>query len=178
MAIDEAHHAHYAPIVIQRMQNDDIETVADLDKQCFPTPWTAAAYYTEVQNPSAYYVVARNENRIVGYAGMWLIMDEAHITTIGVAPELRGRKIGERVLVHILEEATHRGIRRATLEVRRHNLIAQGLYEKYGFKVVAVRKGYYGNNNEDALVMWTEDMLSPEFLRMLWERREALNQPE
>lgn len=166
------------PISIQRMQNGDVETVAELDKICFPTPWTASAYYTEVHNPSAYYIVARASGRIVGYAGMWVIMDEAHITTIGVDPEFRGRKVGERMLVHLLDEAIHRGARRATLEVRRHNLVAQNLYTKYGFQIVAVRKGYYSNNNEDAFVMWTNDMWSPEFLRLLREHKEELGAAE
>lgn len=166
------------PIRIERMQLEDVEWVADLDKKCFPTPWSISAYTNEVHNPSAYYVVARADGRIVGYAGMWLIMDEAHITTLGVDPEFRGMKIGERVLVHLLDEAVHRGAQRATLEVRRSNRIAQNLYEKYGFHVVAVRKGYYSNNNEDALVMWVDDMWSADFLKTLRIRKEELGQSD
>lgn len=177
MAIEEATEFR-TPITIQRMQTGDVEAVAELDKKCFPTPWTVSAYYTEVHNPSAYYIVARHNSRIVGFAGMWVIMDEAHITTIGVDPDFRGRKIGERMLVHILDEAIHRGARRATLEVRRHNLIAQSLYEKYKFQIVAVRKGYYSNNNEDAFVMWTEDMWDPDFLKLLSQHREELGDSE
>ena len=165
-------------ITILRMEIADVPTVADLDVKCFPTPWTETAYYTEVNNPSAYYAVAKSDGRIVGYAGMWMIMDEAHITTIGVDPEFRGQKIGERVLVHILDEAVNRGMRRATLEVRRTNAVAQNLYAKYGFHTVAVRKGYYANNNEDAFVMWIDDMWSDEFLRTLRVRREALADSE
>ncbi|MDI6828141.1 MAG: GNAT family N-acetyltransferase, partial [Armatimonadota bacterium] len=82
--------------------------VAELDAKCFPTPWSISAYTTEVHNPNAYYIVARHNDRIVGYAGMWLVMGEAHITTIGVDPEFRGRKIGERMLINLLDEAIHR----------------------------------------------------------------------
>ncbi len=161
-------------VLIRKMCNEDVETVAELDKKCFPTPWTVSAYYTEVHNPSAYYIIAEQNGVVIGFAGMWCIMDEAHITTIGVEPELRGRKIGELVLVSLLDEALNRGVHRATLEVRRTNTVAQNLYAKYGFKTMAVRKGYYGNNNEDAFVMWTDDMCEPDFLRLLRQRKDEL----
>ena len=166
-------------IRIERMQSEDVERVAELDRQCFPTPWSVSAYATEIHNPSAYYIVARTlDQRIVGFAGMWLIMDESHITTIGVDPTCRGKKIGERMLINILDEAIHRGARRATLEVRRSNHTAQNLYHKYGFRLAAVRKGYYSNNNEDAFVMWIDDMWEPEFLKALRKRKEELGGKE
>lgn len=164
------------PIVIERMQPEDVDRVVELDAKCFAVPWSASAYNTEVRNPSAYYVVARAAGLIVGYAGMWLIMDEAHITTIGVDPEFQGRKIGERILVNLLGEAVHRGARRTTLEVRRTNAVAQNLYHKYMFHTVAIRKGYYTDNNEDAYVMWVDDMWSAEFLRLFREHKERLAQ--
>ncbi len=164
----------HVPIAIARMQPEDIEQVVELDSKCFPVPWSAGAYNTEVRNPSAYYVVARAGGKIVGYAGMWLIMDEAHITTIGVDPEFRGRKVGERILVNLLEEAIHRGARRATLEVRRTNAVAQNLYHKYDFHTVAIRRAYYTDNNEDALVMWVDDMWNADFLRMFRDHKEQL----
>ena len=163
-----------ANIRIERMQIEDVEEVAELDKKCFPTPWSVSAYSNEVHNPSAYYVVARVDDRIIGFAGIWLIMEEAHITTIGVDPEFRGQKIGERILVHLLEEAIHRGARRATLEVRKTNFIAHKLYDKYMFRTVAVRKGYYTSNNEDALVMWVDDMWNSDFLKNFRRRKEEL----
>ena len=175
MVVDKAVGIHPS-IRIERMGLEDVEQVAELDKKCFPTPWSASAYVTEIHNPSAYYIVAKTDGRIVGYAGIWLIMDEAHITTIGVAPEFRGKKIGERILASLLDEAIHRGARRATLEVRKHNHVAQNLYQKYGFHVVAVRKGYYTNNNEDALVMWVDNMQSPEFLKALRINKERLRE--
>ncbi|MGB9587253.1 MAG: ribosomal protein S18-alanine N-acetyltransferase [Armatimonadota bacterium] len=163
------------PVHIEQMRETDVEEVAELDKKCFPSPWSASAYRNEVHNPSAYYIVARMDDRIIGYAGMWLIMDEAHITTIGVDPEFRGKGLGERILVSLLEEALHRGARRATLEVRKSNIVAQNLYHKYCFHAVAVRRGYYTNNGEDAIVMWVDDMWGEEFLKTLRKHREELN---
>lgn len=163
-----------ADVRIEQMRVEDVEAVAELDKKCFPSPWSVSAYMNEAHNSSAYYVVARVHDRIIGFAGMWLIMDEAHITTIGVDPDLRGQKIGERILIHILDEAIHRGARRVTLEVRKSNIVAQNLYDKYMFHTVAVRKAYYTNNNEDALVMWIDDMWSTDFLKTLRTRKEEL----
>lgn len=167
-----------AQIHIERMRMGDVERVTELDEKCFPAPWSIHAYRTEVNNPSAYYVVARVDDAIVGYAGMWIIMDEAHITTIGVDPNFRGKKIGKRLLVNILDEAMHRGARRATLEVRRHNPPAQNLYHKYGFHQVAIRKGYYTNNNEDAFIMWIDDMLDADFLKNFEKHKEELGLTE
>ncbi|MHB1001891.1 MAG: ribosomal protein S18-alanine N-acetyltransferase [Armatimonadota bacterium] len=164
----------YLLMQIERMKYEDVEQVAALDEICFPTPWSVSAYATETHNPAGYYIVARENETIIGYAGEWLIMDEAHITTIGVAPEHRGKKIGERLLVDILEEAIHRGARRATLEVRKNNTVAQNLYVKYHFHAVSIRKGYYTNNNEDAIVMWIDDMWDPGFLKNFRKYKEAL----
>jgi ribosomal-protein-alanine N-acetyltransferase len=164
-------------IQIEPMRIDDVEQVAALDEKCFPTPWSESAYITEVYNQSAFYVVARIGEQVVGYAGAWLIMDEAHITTLGVDPEYQGRGIGERLLASLLEEAIRRGVERSTLEVRRHNYVAQRLYRKYGFCPVAVRKGYYTNNNEDGIVMWIEDMRDPGFLQVFAKNEEALGEP-
>ncbi|MHB1455527.1 MAG: ribosomal protein S18-alanine N-acetyltransferase [Armatimonadota bacterium] len=149
---------YISPMII-----DDVEYVAELDRICFPTPWSVSAYITETHNPAGFYIVAREDERIVGFAGEWLVMDEAHITTIGVDPQYRRRKIGERMLICLLDEAISRGAKRVSLEVRRYNHTAQTLYKKYMFEEMAIRKRYYTNNNEDALVMWINDMQSPEF---------------
>lgn len=147
-------------ICIDKMVRTDVPRVMEIEKQCFSTPWHESAYLTELSNRSAYYAIARVDDKIVGYSGMWIIMDEAHITTIGVDPEYRGRKIGEQVLIAMLEEAQRRGARRATLEVREHNEVAQNLYRKYGFIPIAIRRGYYSDNGENAVVMWIDDMFS------------------
>lgn len=159
---------------ISLMTIDDVEFVAELDKVCFPTPWSVSAYITETHNPAGFYIVAREDDKIVGFAGEWLVMDEAHITTIGVDPQYRRKKIGESMLICLLDEATKRGARRVSLEVRRYNNAAQTLYKKYMFEYAAIRKGYYSNNNEDAIVMWINDMQSPEFKELFDKNRKAL----
>jgi ribosomal-protein-alanine N-acetyltransferase len=135
----------------------------EIEVECFPTPWHESAYLTELANRSAHYIVACADSRIVGYAGMWIIMDEAHITTLGVARDCRGTKIGEQLLVRLLDEAMRRGARRATLEVRQSNAAAQSLYRKYGFVAAAIRRGYYTDNRENAVVMWIDNVTSPSF---------------
>jgi len=145
------------------MEREDLPRVMDIERECFPVPWSESAYLTEITNRSAYYVVATLGGVIAGYAGMWTVMDEAHITTIGVAGEFRGRKIGEQLMMALIDEAMRRGARRATLEVRQSNSVAQGLYRKLGFVPAAIRRGYYTDNHENAVVMWIDDMCAPVF---------------
>lgn len=106
--------------------------------------------------------VAPPSERVVGFAGMWLMLDEAHVTTIGVKPELRGQGLGELLFARLIEIAMEVGARRATLEVRVSNQPAQALYRKYGFRDEGVRRRYYSDNNEDALIMWSDRLASPE----------------
>src|SRR5688500_2820652 len=105
-----------------------------------------------------------NEPRIVGFAGMWTMFDEAHITTIGVEPEQRGMGLGELLLVALTDEALRRGAEWLTLEVRKGNDPAQGLYRKYDFVVQGVRRRYYSDNNEDAYIMWSPSLRDPVYL--------------
>jgi len=158
-------------LIIERMLTDDVPAVMAVDRLCFPTPWSENAYRSEMGNVSAHYLVARlparagragaaREGRLVGFAGGWIVMDEAHITTIGVHPDYRRRGIGEQLFTALLEEARARGVRRATLEVRESNRGAQSLYAKYGFVPIARRRRYYSDTDEDAIVMWVEDLQS------------------
>ncbi len=162
-------------IEIREMGNDDVPKIMDIERECFATPWHESAYYTEIANRSAYYIVACVDSTIVGYAGMWVIMDESHITTLGVARTQRGRKIGEQLLVGLLDEAIKRRARRSTLEVRQSNEVAQGLYRKYGFIPAAIRRGYYTDNHENAVVMWIDNLTSASYsnkYRVLKQRLE------
>jgi [ribosomal protein S18]-alanine N-acetyltransferase len=111
---------------------------------------------------------------IVGYAGLWLMTDEAHITTIAVDPDFQGNGIGELLVVALIDRARQIGARWLTLEVRVSNDVAQRLYEKYTFKEMGVRRRYYSDNGEDALVMWTDPVDSETFLNTLARNREAL----
>jgi ribosomal-protein-alanine N-acetyltransferase len=141
-------------LAITPMARDDLDRVVAIERQCFPTAWRRESYERELLNSNARYLVAAVGARVVGYAGMWVIPPEAHITTIAVEPEYRRRGIGERLLVALLEAAQDMGASRVTLEVRESNQIARTLYEKYGFEAVAYMRGYYPDTGEDAVVMW------------------------
>src|SRR5713226_4051356 len=156
-------------LIIERMLTDDVPAVMAVDHLCFPSPWSENAYRSEMGNVSAYYLVARlperawgadagHRGRLVGFGGAWIVMDEAHVTTIGVHPEYRRHGIGERLFAALLEEARERGVRRATLEVRESNRGAQALYARFGFIPIARRRRYYSDTDEDAIVMWVENL--------------------
>lgn len=112
--------------------------------------------------------------RVVGYAGLWLMVDEAHITAIAVAPPYRGFGVGELMMLSMVDVAREIGAQFLTLEVRVSNSVAQGLYRKYGFKDTGVRRRYYSDNNEDALIMWSDPLESPGFLQMIDHHRQDL----
>jgi ribosomal-protein-alanine N-acetyltransferase len=155
------------PVSIEPMRSADVDAVSDIERRAYPSPWQERAYRVEIGNRAARYFVARLGGKVVGYGGMWVIMDEAHITTLAVAPEQRGKKIGERLLQELMEEAYLMGASRATLEVREKNIVAQRLYRKYGFREAAIRKNYYSDNHENAVVMWVDDINSPFFRERL-----------
>ena len=144
-------------LVVEAMRLIDLPTVHDIERRSFSTPWPAHAYRTELEtNRLAHYRVARANGRVVAYAGIWLMVDEAHITTFAVEPAWRRRRIGETLLLALLDLAIERGALEATLEVRLSNLAARRLYEKYGFRPVGIRPRYYSDNTEDALIMTTD----------------------
>ena len=162
-------------VILRPMRLDDIQHVSRLERRCYSLPWSSSAYVTEVGNPSAYYTVATElDGTVVGYAGMWVNMGEAHITTIAVDPLQRGRKIGERLLLDLLEEGMARGADHSTLEVRERNQVAHNLYRKYGFEDVAIRKNYYSDNGENARIMWANDLKSPAYQAMLRDHKARL----
>jgi len=137
------------------MRVEDIETICDIEKESFTTPWTAGAFHNELTNNHfAHYLVMELNGVIVGYGGMWLIMDEAHVTNVAVRQSFRGRKLGERLMLQLQSAAVFLGAERITLEVRASNIIAQRLYAKLGFIPAGLRKGYYTDNGEDAIIMW------------------------
>ena len=140
---------------IRPITSADIDAVWNIEKMYFTLPWSRLSLALEVErNKCARYFVAESEGTILGYAGMWLVLDEAHITNIAVHPLARRRGIGEALLRALMAEAYLLRIERITLEVRDSNTAAQSLYEKLGFVRVGRRKGYYSDNNEDAIIMW------------------------
>ncbi len=144
-------------IIMEVMQPKDINSVYEIELLSFSSPWSKATFLSEIiENRFATYIVARLEGQIIGYGGMWLIIDEAHITTLAVLPAYRKRKLGGKILSALIDLAEQIGALRLTLEVRVSNLPARKLYEKYGFVVRGVRKKYY--QDEDAYIMWKDDL--------------------
>ena len=163
-------------LMIEAMRLEDLEEVQRIELASFSTPWPSNAYRSELEtNRLASYLVARIDDKVVGYGGMWLMVDEAHITTFAVHPAWRRRRIGERLLLAFLDLARDRRAREATLEVRLSNLPARRLYEKYGFRPVGLRPRYYSDNNEDALIMTTEPLSDPRFRERIERLRAALD---
>lgn len=144
-------------ISFRSMNLTDIDRILEIEYQSFAAPWSRAAFEGElVRNHFARYFVVEVDGYAVGYAGMWLIIDEAHITNIAIDPAFRGKKLGELLLRQMMTVAVWNGATRMTLEVRVSNKKAQHLYEKLGFRSYGVRKGYYSDNGEDAIIMWAE----------------------
>ncbi|MFD1954152.1 ribosomal protein S18-alanine N-acetyltransferase [Paenibacillus thailandensis] len=135
----------------------DIPAVEEIEQEAFATPWTVEAFMNELTNNMfAKYIVMEQDGELIGYGGMWVIVDEAHVTNIAVRADCRGRGYGEQLMKELQRKAVSFGADRMTLEVRVTNTVAQNLYRKLGFEPSGLRPGYYSDNNEDALIMWAE----------------------
>ena len=162
---------------IESMTFDDIPAVHRIERASFSVPWPDDAYRNELAtNRMASYIVARTDDAIVGFAGLWVMVDEAHVTTFAVDPRWRRRGIGERLLLALLDVAVARRAREATLEVRLSNMPARRLYEKYGFRPVGIRPRYYSDNGEDALIMTTDALDSVGMRERVADLRAALDE--
>lgn len=142
---------------VAAMVEDDLDEVLAIERVSYPTPWTRESFLFELRhNPFAWNVVARLEGRVVGYVSAWRTDRELRINNIAIRPDARGRGLGRELLGWLLREATARGCREASLEVRPSNRVARSLYESFGFREVSRRRGYYQDNHEDAIVMALE----------------------
>ncbi len=147
-------------ITIDRMTKDDLEGIFEVEQTAFPIPWPISSFEEELKNILATYLVAKYENKVIGYIGMWFVMDECHITNVAVHSDYRKQKVAERLVQKMFELCKEHECTYATLEVRKNNFPAQNLYKKFGFREEALRKGYYQNpdgTREDALVMSIEN---------------------
>jgi ribosomal-protein-alanine N-acetyltransferase len=161
---------------VDPMQASDIAQVHEIERLSFSTPWPAYAFEQELRgNRLARYVVARAETpegqRVVGFAGVWMMVDEAHITTFGVHPGWRRQGVGRSLLLQLMELALELGARRMTLEVRVSNTPAQELYRRFGFAVAGTRQRYYTDDGEDAFVMTTPDLDRPSMQALVADER-------
>lgn len=135
----------------------DIADVVKIEEEAFATPWTAEVFEHEMTgNNYAHYIVATNEEKVIGHCGMWIVLDECHITNIAVLKEYRGHGIGEKLLRESIQLCEELDVKLMTLEVRVSNEVAQNMYRKLGFQDGGIRKNYYTDDREDALVMWVE----------------------
>ncbi|MDF1510001.1 ribosomal protein S18-alanine N-acetyltransferase [Robertmurraya sp. DFI.2.37] len=142
-------------LTFREMEEKDIDQIVFIENESFTSPWSRESFVNELtKNRFALYTVLEDEDGVFGYCGVWIIVDEAHITNIAVLPKYRGKKLGEALLKKVMEIAKEKGAKTMTLEVRVSNHIAQSLYRKLGFQNGGIRKSYYTDNHEDALVMW------------------------
>ena len=153
---------------ILAMRRRHLRSVLRIEARAYPVPWSMSLFLSELalRSTRAYYV-AYVGRQLVGYAGLMMTLDDGHITTIAVDPPWHRHKVGSRLLLALTKEALRRGATSLTLEVRLHNKGAQHLYRKFGFRPVGVRKNYYAETKEDALVMWAEDVATPEYAKLL-----------
>lgn len=145
-------------IILRDMKEDDIEDILEIESQSFTTPWDKNAFLVELrENILAQYIVAEADEKVIGYAGIWKILNEGHITNIAVLKDYRGKGVGSLLIEGLIWYCMKNDIDRMTLEVRKSNTIAQNLYKKYGFVESGIRPKYYGDNKEDAIIMWRDN---------------------
>ena len=146
-------------ILVRPMAIADVDGVMAVEKDSFSTPWSRSAFEEELaQNRLARYIVAEEDGQVVGYAGMWLVINEAHVTNVAVSGSRRGEGIGRLLMETLMKLARENGMGSMTLEVRVSNMVARHLYETLGFAEAGIRKNYYSETKEDALILWREKL--------------------
>ena len=157
-----------AELEIARMRRRHLRGVMAIERQVYPRPWSPSLFLAEMaESANRTYLVAKLGRDVVGYAGLISYGDEAHVTTIAVDPAHHRRKIGTRLLYELVQSAIDMGARAVSLEVRVSNWGAQRLYQRFGFRPVGVRKNYYQETGEDALIMWADDVYTADYIDMI-----------
>lgn len=142
-------------LFVRKMTLDDVPAVYEIEMASFTVPWSKDALEREItSNNFALYHVAEMEGKVIGYCGMWIVYDQVQVTNIAILPEYRGNQYGEKLLGFVINEARLHGGKMLSLEVRVSNTPARSLYEKFGLQPGGIRKQYYTDDLEDALVMW------------------------
>lgn len=162
-------------VVLRQMGTDDIDAVMAVERAAFSSNWPATAFQRELtQNAMARYLVLEVDGQIAGFGGLWLMLDEAHIVTVAVEPSFRRKGLGRFIVHGLVQLAECEGMEAATLEVRVSNVAARALYGRYGFYEVGLRKKYYADNQEDAVIMTTEALASDAYRRRFQRLAEEL----
>ena len=139
-----------------RPRDEHLSAIMEIEREAYPEPWTTGMFREEMRSKRSYFYVAFVAGEIIGYSGIWLVLDEAHITSVTVGVNHRGLGYGREQLMHLFDIGAEKDVRAFTLEVRESNLPARNQYESEGFRAVGVRKGYYSTTQEDAIVMLRE----------------------
>ena len=142
------------------LESSHIAQILEIENRIHGAPWSEKSFRNELNHPQGVFLVAIADGRVAGYGGFWMVVDEAHITTVAVDPDLQGKGLGKRLMLELLDRAKARKMTCSTLEVRASNDRAIGLYQKLGYVTTACRKAYYPDNREDAIVMWLHDLQS------------------
>lgn len=151
-------------VVIGPMRRRHLRSVLKIEQQVYPRPWSMGLFMSELAyRESRVYLTARVGSSVVGYGGLMLVTDDGHVTTLAVDPRWHRHKLGTRVLLALARAGIEQGARNLTLEVRASNAPAQALYRAFGFAPAGVRKGYYVETHEDAIVMWANDVDTPAY---------------
>ena len=167
-----------APTIITPMRRRHLRQVLRIDHAVYPRPWSLGLYLGELATiEGRSYLVARRGTQVVGYAGLMVIAGDAHVTTVAVAPSHQHQGIGTRLLLVLVRDAVALGAERITLEVRASNREAQSLYGRFGFAPAGIRKGYYVDNREDAVIMWAIDVTGEEHAARLAGIEASLPRP-
>ncbi|EGW37386.1 ribosomal protein S18-alanine N-acetyltransferase [Desulfosporosinus sp. OT] len=143
--------------IVRPMLTTDLDDIMEIERVSFSTPWSPEAFKAELkENEYARYLCLELNGQVIGYMGLWFILDEGHITNIAITPNYRGQRWGEFLMKSVMEKMAEQGMERMTLEVRVSNSAAQSLYTRLGFVTAGLRKGYYADTGEDAMIMWVE----------------------
>ena len=143
------------------LTDEHIEPILEIEKESNGSPWSKRSFEKEIGHDPTEFIVATQKGAVVGYAAAWILADECHVTTIAVTPDLRRQGLGRKMMVELLERSRDRGALCATLEVRAENEAAIKMYEDLGFVSSGKRRAYYPNNQEDAIVMWLNELGPP-----------------
>lgn len=167
-----------AAFKIRKMTHDDIDSILQIEELCYGAHhWSKESFQTELSNKiSTYLCILNEEDKCIGYMGFWKIVDEAHITNISIHPNFQNQKLAHKLILTMIEECYREKIKYITLEVRISNEKAIHLYEKFGFKSLGLRKKYYQDNNEDALIMWSENIFDKKYKDLYSELNKLVEQ--
>ena len=163
-------------VLIKKIELENLDDIMEVEISSYGAHhWARSSFVSEINNDIAFYFCAIVEGKAVGYIGIWEIFEEAHITTLAVLPEFRGKKIAQALLIRAFDDCREKKVKYITLEVRVSNKAAKNLYEKFGMKSLGVRKGYYQDNNEDALIMWSENIFHDSFNELYNKNKKELS---